>query len=362
MSVTNHPVHFVTLDVTKAWVSATLAHPRQLMCARATPDGTRVAAAGLDGKIHVTTIEGGARRSLDGHGTWVVALAFAPDGRLVTADQHGTVIAWDAALEKRLWTSTTPGRAFLRCLAVGTSILTGGDDGLLRLRSREDGTIRKEWKGHDRPVYAAAFHPDGSFVTGDERGEIRHWTSDTLTRTLDARLLHTRGEDFLAEVGGVRSFAFSPDGLRLAVGGMREAKSNTFCPGTPSVLVFDWATGERKVLLETGGSADGPVNALRYLADGVLCGVSESHGGNAGVYFWKDGPKPFHTAEAPSAYDLDVHPDGHRLLLACYAAKGGGGNGRAAKARAEYVPHEGAVRLVTLAEKPKVYKDAARNR
>ncbi len=352
-AATNQPVPFVGIDVTKAHVVATLPHPRQLASARISPCGKFVAAAGLDEKVHITSLDGGARRSLEGHQAWVVAMGFLPDGRLVTADQHGTLIAWDAALERKLWTSTSPGRAFLRCLAVGTSILTGGDDGLLRLRNPADGKIQKEWKGHESAVYAAAFHPDGSFVTGDLQGEIRHWESGALKRKLDAKPLHTRGEDFLADVGGVRSFAFSADGLRLAAGGMKDAKSNTFCPGSPTVLVFDWATGERKAVLETTGSADGPVNAVRYLPDGLLCGISESHGGNAGLYFWKDGPKPLHIAEAPSAYDLDVHPDGRRVALACFATKGSGGNGRAAKTRAEYVPNEGAIRLYGLFEKPK---------
>lgn len=334
------------IDILKSHVALTLAHPRQIACAKISPDGLRIAAAGLDGKIHVTSIEDGARRTLEGHESWVVALGFAADGRLISADQHGTLIAWDAALEKRLWTSKTPGPAFLRCLAVGTTILSGGDDGLLRVRNF-DGKILEEIK-HEAPIYAAAFHPDGTFVTGDLRGTIRHGA-----RTLEAKVLHTRGEDFLADVGGVRSFAFNKDGTLLAAGGMRESKSNTFCPGTPTVLTYDWATGKKKSQLETGGSADGPVNALAWLEDGTLCGVSESHGGNAGLYFWKEGPKPLHTAEAPSAYDLSLHPDGRRLALACYASKGSGGNGRAAKTRAEYVPNEGAVRLYALYEKPK---------
>jgi WD40 repeat protein len=343
------------IDVSKAHVSATLAHPRQITCARFSPDGRFVAAAGLDERIHVTAIEGGARRTLAGHETWVVAIGFAPDGRLISADQHGTLICWDAALEKRLWTSKTPGAGFLRCLAVGPTIVTGGDDGRVRVRDNS-GKIAQE-VDQGSPVYAAAFHPDGSFATGDLRGVIRHGD-----RTFDAKILHTRGEDFLADVGGVRSLAFTRDGATLAAGGLRDAKSNTFCPGTPAVVLFDGASGRKKALFEIGTAVDGYVNALAYLADGTLCGVSESHGGNAGLYFWKEGPKPAHAAEAPSAYGLDLHPDGDRLALACYAAKGSSGNGRAAKTRADYLPNEGAVRIYALTDKPKVNADAGRPR
>lgn len=34
-----------------------------------------------------------------------------------------------------------------------------------------------------------------------------------------------------------------PTDSRLAAGGLRDMESHTFCPGTPVVLVFDWATG-----------------------------------------------------------------------------------------------------------------------
>lgn len=341
MTLTKQPVHFVRA----------LPHERQIARARFSPCGKFVAAAGCDEKIHVSALEGGTR-ALEGHETWVVGLAYAPDGRLFSADLHGVIHAWDG--EKRLWTSKSPGRDFLRALATdGRILLSVGDDRIVRVRDTRDGKVLQELKGHDSYVYAVAFHPDGSFVTGDLKGEILHWRDGKLARKLDARLLHSRGEDFLADVGGVRSFAFSRDGLRLAAGGMKDAKSNTFCPGTPAVLVFDWESGQRKSILETTGPVDGPVNALAYLPDGTLCGVSESHGGNAGLYFWKNDPKPLHTEAAPSAYDIDLHPDGLRLAIAAFAPKGSGGNGRAAKSREDYVPHEGAVRIYSLTEKPK---------
>jgi WD40 repeat protein len=316
--------------------------PTQIARARFSPCGKHVAAGGVDAKIHVIPLDG-PRRALEGHESWIVGLAFAPDGRLFSADQLGGVIAWDVALEKQLGSVKVPD--LLRALATdGKRLLAVGDAGVVRVLDDQLRVVI-ELRGHDSPIYAAAFHKDGSFVSGDLRGDVLHWRDGALVRKLEARPLHTRGQDFLADVGGVRSFAWSPDGRRFAVGGLREAKSNTFCPGTPSVLVYDWESGQRVSTLDTTGPADGPVNALAYAPDGTLYGVAESHGGNAGLYAWKEGPKPASVKEAPSAYDLDLHPDGKRLAIAAYAAKGKGGNGRAASARADYVPNEGAVRL-----------------
>ena len=343
----NEPVPFAGIDVTKAWVSATLKHPAQIARARFSPCGKFVAAAGCDEKIHVTALEGGTK-TLEGHETWIVGLAWTPDGRLFSADMHGVIRAWEN------WTYKTPTRDFLRAVATdGKTLVAVGDDRIVRVLDAQSGKLLRELKGHESYVYAVAFAPDGSFVTGDLDGDILHWENGALKRKLDAKILRTREDEMLADVGGVRSFAFSPDGKRLAVGGMKDAKSNTFCPGTPAVLVYDWTSGQGTSILEIGGAVDGPVNALLYLPDGTLCGVSETHGGNAGVYFWKDGPKPAHTVNAPAAYDLDLHPDGRRIALAAYAPKGSGGNGRAAKTRAEYVPNEGVVQVYSLFEKPK---------
>ena len=59
-----------------------------------------------------------------------------------------------------------------------------------------------------------------------------------LVRSLDAGQLHTRKENFLADVGGVRSLSFDKAGGQLACGGMTDAKSNSFCPGVVGTANF----------------------------------------------------------------------------------------------------------------------------
>jgi WD40 repeat protein len=341
----------VNADVTKAWLSATLSHDRPLACFRFSPCGRFAAAAGHDEKVWKWTLETGEKSSTEGHASWIAALAFGPDGALYSADLHGRVVTPDGAFD-------AGHRPFLRVLLVspdGKTLLTAGDDGMVKLwrNAKKVG----ELKGHASPVYSGAFTPDGKgAVTGDLLGKILHWDleSGALVRALDASILHTRDEDFIADVGGVRSLAFNAGGTLLAAGGMKDAKSNTFCPGTPAALVFDWASGTRKSELTLkGSSVDGPLNAVRWLAGDVLVGISETHGSNAGVWFWKpEGPHPFHETQGVSSYDLDVHPDGLRIGMASYLAKGRGGNGRHAKDRSEYVANGGAVRIYSLFPKP----------
>jgi hypothetical protein len=346
-------------DVAKAWVSASLEHDRQLTCGAFSPCGRFAAAGGADERVRIWELSGGEPRVLEGHRAWIAAVVFSPCGkRLHSADQHGVLKTWDLEGGKELGSLGTGHDPVLNALAVspdGATLATAGDDAVVRLWSALDGKPLRELRGHGAPVYALAFHPGGALVSGDLRGRILEWdpAGGGRRRELDAKVLHTRGEDFLAEVGGVRCLAFSRDGARLAAGGLRAAKSNTFCPGTPTVLEFDWKTGAApKTLGLKEASVDGPVNGLVYLEDGLLAGCSETHGGSGGVWFWKPGEEePFHKASAPAGYAIAAHPDGLRLGLVAHLPKGRGGNGRHAKA-GEYVPHGGAIKVYSLHAPP----------
>ncbi len=58
----------------------------------------------------------------------------------------------------------------------GSRVVTGSDDGTVRLFSAADGTGLGELTGHDEPVHAVAFSPDGKrLVTASADGTARLW-------------------------------------------------------------------------------------------------------------------------------------------------------------------------------------------
>ena len=66
------------------------------------------------------------------------------------------------------------------------------------------------FEGHDRAVYGVAFSPDGTrIVSGGDDGTVRLWT-------LDGK---PAAKPFKGPERGVRSVAFSPDGMRIISGG-----------------------------------------------------------------------------------------------------------------------------------------------
>jgi len=211
-------------------------------------------------------------------------------------------------------------------------LASGARDGVVRLWKAADGSPVKELRGHARDVYSAAFHPDGrSLASGDYDGKVLHWdvASGRLVRTLEAPGLVTRDPDFLCDVGGVRALAFDVKGGRLAASGLRDAKSNTFCPGAPSWIVFDWESGKAATTLKAKDEKiDGGILAVRFMADGTLVGCAEGQSSGA-IWFWKPGEsEPFHAIGGQSVYEVDLHPDGVTLAGVFFQPLGHSGNGR----------------------------------
>ena len=102
------------------------------------PDGSWLAVAGLDPKVHVWDVATGTERAiLDGHHGAVYAVAVAPDG------------GW---------------------------LATGGRDGTVRIWSVAAGEQKAVLHGHREAVYTLAVTPDGRWLaSGDGDGTVRIW-------------------------------------------------------------------------------------------------------------------------------------------------------------------------------------------
>jgi len=349
-----------TLDVTKARISQTLEHERPLTCCRFSPCGNFLVAAGQEENVLRWDLATGNKTALVGHRSWVDAIAFRADAkRLFTADFHGTICCWqyDADGPTPIWSRIDAHAGWIRALAVAPdgNLLSAGNDCVIRLWSAADGKPLREFAGHENYVFSLAAAPDDkTFVSGDLFGKANQWDIATgeLLRTFDASILHTRGDDFLADVGGVRSLAFDAAGQLLACGGMTDAKSNAFCPGNPAVLVFDVATGRLTQTLRPSNTSDGPIKGLAFLSDGTLCGHAEHLNGESSLEFWDPArPQSKHVIKRQSGYCLDLHPDGLRLAAATFKNNGRGGNGRHSKPE-EYISHNGEITIFSLFEKP----------
>jgi WD40 repeat protein len=253
-------------------------------------------------------------------------LALHPqESLLFSAGYDGQVVWWpveDEAPEPVRRVAAHQG--WVRAVAVspdGTTLASCGNDHLVKLWSVADGKLLGELHGHDCHVYNLAFHPSGmALVSGDLKGVVKEWdlAKGTAAREFDARVLFKYDPTFRADIGGIRSIAFSPSGDLLACGGITDVTNAFAGVGKPAVVLLDWATGQRKQLLRPKEEFQGLVCGLAFHPEGFLIGAG---GGNGGaLWFWKpDQPQSFFMLKLPTnARDLALHPDGTRLGVALF--------------------------------------------
>ena len=214
----------------------------------------------------------------------------------------------------------------------GQTVASVADDMVCRLWNANTGELIRELRGHDERtpqhfpsmLYSCAFSADGQkLATVDKVGHICLWNvaDGAKLQTLDAPGLYTWDpKQRIHSIGGIRSAAFSPDGKRLAVGGIGLIGNIDHLDGPARVEVFDLEKNEK--YHEFVGDGKGLMNQLIFSSDNLrLLGLGGDPNGLIQIYdleakkVIKSDKAPMHIhAAVQSADGVKVFACGHGKL------------------------------------------------
>lgn len=263
-------------------------HQGTVLTASFSPDGKRLATAGLDKTIKLWSRDGGLLATLTGHQAMVRVVKFSPDGQwLASSSDDGIIKIWTPTGElkrtistrtKGLWSfDLSPDRQTLVAGGLSTSkteiwsiegqlvsiidtggkpsgirsvayspkgdrIALGGNDGSVTLWTRT-GQRLQTLMGHQEAVHALAFSPDGELlVSGALDKTIKLWNPD-------GKLITTLNHHSAA----VQGIAFSPDGREF----VSASHDKTLALWTRDGTLLDTFKGHQSVIWGVAFSPDG---------------------------------------------------------------------------------------------------------
>ena len=230
-----------------------------------------------------------------GHTQYVSSVAWSPDGkRIASASGDGTVQVWDSYTGEHVLTYRGHQGDVLSAAwsPNGQEIASGGLDGTVQVWNAATGQPILTYRGHTNAVFAVAWSHDGRYLaSASEDGTVQVWNAATGQR------LYAYGQQTsTASPSPWNTVAWSPDGTRIAIGGVSGA------------LAFDALTGKNVTVY----GAQGAVHDVAWSPGGQYLAIAS----NSAVQVWNVASKQnvyTFRGDSESAFAVAWSPNGQRI-------------------------------------------------
>ena len=256
------------------------------------------------GQVRLVDLVNGTERTLRGYSAYVVAIAFATDDQLYTADADGEIGRWDLASDSHeVFAALSGDIVVLSAAPKGHRVAAGAMDGRVVLWNHiEDSS--EEIRHLPAPAYGLAFNATGSQLAfGDSIGNLQVW--DEASR--QASTVSVGDTSLINETSGYLStpsvVQFHPNGRVLAASTGNDAAV--------------WNIARQKPNRQSLRMQNGDVYSLAYSSDGKQLAVGTEEGT---VTLWTPAGAPQLSRDlsgpAPVVSAVAVSPAGDRLAAA----------------------------------------------
>lgn len=299
---------------------------RIYFCVARHPEADRLFAGGED--FQVVDIDLTAEKielvpfSGDGHTSYVTGATVA-DQTLVTGGYDRKLVWWDINSHRAMRRVDAHDKWIRRVIATpnGKRIISVADDMQCKVWDAETGQLVKAISDHPAMtpnhypsmLYAVAVSADGQYIaTGDRVGHVAVWNAETFEKVgeVEAPVMYTWDpKQRRHSIGGIRSIAFSPDGSRIAVGGIGTIGNIDHLGGPARLEVFDWQSGERLHELEDD-QKKGLIEQIVWSADGeVILTAGGDHKGFLTFYNAESGERLAQHESSGHIHDILTNAD-----------------------------------------------------